>query len=92
MINLGPKGFGLLSVIEARLPDCLFALIGGYFVRRQVGILEPLLLFLMFFFHVLLLLATYFVRVLYLFVVDVIFVVLVKDYLKHMIKVFVFFV
>ena len=44
----------------------------------------------MFFFHVLLLLETYFVRVLYLFVVDVVFVVLVKDYLKHMIEVFVF--
>ena len=82
----------LLRVVEARLPDCLFALIGGYLVRRQVGILEPLLLFLMFFFHILLLLAANFMRVLYLFVINVVFVVLVEDHLEHMIKVFVFLV
>ena len=81
-----------LSVVEARLPDCLFALIGGYLVRGQIGILEPLLLFLMFFFHILLLFAANFMRVLYLFVVDVVFVVLVQDHLEHMIKVFVFLV
>ena len=50
------------------------------------------MLFLMFFFHILLLFAANFMRVLYLFVVDVVFVVLVEDHLEHMIKVFVFLV